>query len=156
MPVIVFPNLPRYDDDLRSVIMPGIFISYRRNDAAGFAGRIYDRLVAHFGSSAVFIDVTGIAPGSDFMKVIENCIRTCSAVVAVIGESWCCNTEGLRRLENPDDSVRREIETALHYQVPVIPVLVGTAAVMPQPEELPESIRSFSVAECHSPHARKV
>jgi hypothetical protein len=123
--------------------MPAIFISYRRSDTAAYAGRLHDRLAAHFGSSAVFLDTDDITPGAEFVRVIEARIATCSAFLTVIGEGWLSDADGRRRLEKYDDPVRREIESAIQHRVPIIPIVVGSAA-MPESRELPESIRCLA------------
>ena len=123
--------------------MLGIFICYRRSDTAAYAGRLHDRLAAQFGPAAVFLDTGDIEPGSEFMRVIEARISSCSAFLAVIGEMWLSGAKGSRRLEQADDLVRREIEIAIQHCVPIIPVVVGDAA-MPDRRELPESIQSLA------------
>ena len=65
-----------------------IFISYRRADSAGYAGRIYDRLTAHFGVDAVFMDVDTIEAGVDFVEVLQNAVQSCDVLVALIGRGW--------------------------------------------------------------------
>jgi hypothetical protein len=117
--------------------MSGIFISYRRDDTAGYAGRLYDALAAHFGRSLVFIDVDSIRAGEDFVEVIDRWIAGCSVVIVLIGRGWLNSSDSRgRRLDNPDDFVRVEVASALRQKIPVIPVLVG-GAKMPRPEELP-------------------
>ena len=68
--------------------MPGIFISYRRDDSAGHTGRIYDRLATQFGPAQVFMDVDAIQPGEDFTRVLAERTKSCSALVAIIGRQW--------------------------------------------------------------------
>ncbi len=112
--------------------MSGIFISYRRDDSAAHAGRLYDRLAAHFGADRVFMDGDDIAPGADFAAQIEARVASCDAMVVVIGRDWLSsrNEQGQLRLNDPGDFVALEIATALRRRVLVIPVLVG-AAKMP-------------------------
>ena len=119
----------------------GIFISYRRGDAAGHAGRLYDRLREHFGAERVFIDVEAIGPGVDFLARIEDAVAACEVLLALIGRSWvtAAHPDGRRRLDDPDDVVRLEIAAALRRHVPVIPVLIA-GAQMPRPEELPGAL----------------
>ena len=85
-----------------------IFISYRRIDSAGYAGRIYDRLVANFGVEAIFMDVDTIEGGTDFVKVLEDAVQSCDVLIALIGRQWLSVTDkdGKRRLDNPEDFVR--------------------------------------------------
>ena len=124
--------------------MEGIFISYRRDDSAGYAGRLYDRLVAHFGADIVFMDVEGIEPGTDFVKAIEGAVASCKVLIVLIGNQWL-NAEdasGRRRLDDPHDFIRLETSTALARDIRVVPVLVDRAP-MPRQEELPEDLQSL-------------
>ena len=122
-----------------------IFISYRRDDSEGEAGRLFDDLVRAFGNDAVFMDVAGIKPGVDFRAAIEEHVASCGVLLAMIGPSWASITgaDGKRRLEDPSDFVALEIASALRRGVPVIPVLVHDAK-MPTPGLLPESLKDFS------------
>ena len=122
-----------------------IFICYRREDSIAYAGRLYDRLVAHFGKSRVFMDIDTIAPGDDFVEVIEQKIAACHALIAVIGRSWvnAAGDGGVRRLDNPKDYVRLEISTALKRNVRVIPALVGGAPI-PRTRDLPEDMKALA------------
>jgi hypothetical protein len=121
--------------------MPAIFISYRRDDSAPYAGRIYDRLCVHFGSEQVFMDVDGINLGDDFVNVLDETEKHSSALVAVIGPTWLTirSANGAARLFDPQDFVRREITAGLASGVRLIPVLVG-GAPMPQIHELPDDL----------------
>ena len=121
--------------------MDGIFISYRREDSAGYAGRLYDRLVAHFGSERVFMDVEGIDPGTDFVEAIERAVGSCKVLIVLIGKEWSTITDeqGSRRLDDPHDFIRLETGTALKRDIRVVPVLVE-GALMPRAEELPEEL----------------
>ena len=122
-----------------------IFISYRRDDSEGEAGRLFDDLSREFGSKNVFMDVAGIRPGVDFVKAIEANVADCGVLLAIIGPTWTsiANAGGVRRLDDPADFVVLEIASALKREVPVIPVLVH-GAKMPTPDQLPESLKSFS------------
>src|SRR5450631_2121980 len=104
----------------------GIFISYRREDSDYPAGWLFERLAERFGRERIFKDVDSLRPGDVFAEVITDAIGSCSALVAVIGERWLTITDeyGRRRLDNPEDLVRLEIEAALTRGVRVIPVLV--------------------------------
>ena len=94
--------------------MPKIFISYRREDSIGIAGRIYDRLCLKFGRESVFMDVDAIPLGVDFRQHLTDAVGQCDILLAVIGERWLTIADhGHRRLDNPADFVRIEIETAL-------------------------------------------
>lgn len=122
-----------------------IFISYRRIDSAGYAGRIYDRLVAYFGEDAIFMDVDTIEGGTDFTKVLEDAVQSCDVLIALIGGQWLSikDKDGERRLDNPEDFVRVEIATALKRNIRVIPVLVD-GVDMPQPTDLPENLKTLA------------
>ncbi len=122
-----------------------IFISYRRDDAEGEAGRLYDDLVRAYGNDAVFMDVAGIAPGLDFRKAIDDNVAGCGVFLAIIGSQWATitGTDGRRRLDDDNDFVRLEIASALARNIAVIPVLVHDAR-MPHPEQLPDNIKDFA------------
>lgn len=124
--------------------MSGIFISYRRRDSIAIAGRIFDRLTGHFGAGQVYIDIDTIPPGVDFLKHISGGMEQAKVVLALIGETWL-HMQGPngRRLDDPGDFVRIEIELALARNIPVIPVLLGPTA-MPRAEELPTSITGLT------------
>ncbi|MEW8049499.1 MAG: toll/interleukin-1 receptor domain-containing protein [Candidatus Thiodiazotropha sp.] len=120
-------------------------MSYRREDSADVTGRIHDRLVEHFGESAVFMDVDDIPLGVDFTRYIDEKVGQCEVFLAVIGRDWlsATNEEGNRRLDQPGDYVRIELQSALKRNIPIIPLLVRRAS-MPEADELPESIREIS------------
>ncbi|HUN85729.1 MAG TPA: toll/interleukin-1 receptor domain-containing protein [Terracidiphilus sp.] len=122
-----------------------IFISYRRDDSEGEAGRLFDDLTRTFGENSVFMDVTDIKPGIDFRKAIDDNVATCGVLLAVIGPSWATisNGAGERRLEDASDFVRLEIASALAREIAVIPVLVH-GAQMPHPDQLPENLKDFA------------
>jgi hypothetical protein len=119
----------------------GIFISYRRDDAAGEAGRLSDDLQRALGENAVFLDVVGIKLGRDFRKVIHENVGGCAVLLAVIGPQWATITapDGTPRLQQANDYVRLEIATALQRDIPVIPVLVR-GAHLPNPDQLPADL----------------
>jgi TIR domain len=121
---------------------PGrIFISYRREDTAYPAGWLYDRLADHYGGGQVFKDVDSIQLGDDFVEVITRAVGSCDVLLALIGDEWLTATDehGRRRLDDPDDFVRLEIEAALARNIRVIPILVDGAR-MPRAQELPDSL----------------
>ncbi|MBP7468026.1 MAG: toll/interleukin-1 receptor domain-containing protein [Thauera sp.] len=124
--------------------MPSVFISYRRDDSAGFAGRLADALEQRLGAGAVFRDVDDIQPGADFEAVIARGLDQVRAVLVVIGPGWLdAAVDGPRRLDRPDDFVRREVEQALASGKPVVPVLVG-GATMPAANALPIALRGLA------------
>jgi TIR domain len=121
---------------------PGrIFISYRRQETAWPARQLYDVLVEHFGAAQVFKDVDHIDPGVDFPERISAAVQSSDVLLTLIGPDWLTMTDanGQPRLENPEDYVRLEIETALKRKIRVIPVLVDHAR-MPSADELPPSL----------------
>src|ERR1700728_52475 len=121
-----------------------IFISYRRDDTEGEAGRLFDDLVRAYGDDSVFMDVAGIQPGLDFRKAIDTNVSGCGVLLAVIGPTWAAITgsDGTRRLDNANDYVRLEIATALARNIPVIPVLVHDAH-MPALDLLPDDLKDL-------------
>jgi hypothetical protein len=125
--------------------MPRIFISYRRADSASAAGRLYDHLSQHFGEANVFMDIADIPPGADFVRAIEDEIGGCDVVLTVIGPQWLAimDDNGQRRIDDPEDFVRLEIETALAGDQRVIPILVE-GAQMPTRDDLPGDLKPLS------------
>ncbi len=121
-----------------------LFISYRRQDSGTFTGRIYDQLKNSFGEGNVFRDVYDIPAGSDFRTVLnkgETNVRFFSPLLVPSGRHYQCS--GGRRLDDPNDFVRIEVELALNNpKILVIPVLVDNAA-MPEAEDLPPSLREL-------------
>lgn len=122
-----------------------IFISYRRDDSEGEAGRLFDDLVRSFDENSVFMDVSGINPGADFRKAIDDNVAGCGVLLAVIGPGWSSikSSTGGRRLDDPNDFVRLEIASALARNIAVIPVLVHDAK-MPRPEDLPDNLKDLA------------
>jgi hypothetical protein len=118
-----------------------IFMSYRREETGYPAGWLFDRLSDRYGSNQVFKDVDSIELGDDFVDEITRAVSSCDVLLALIGEEWLtiADAQGRRRLDDPDDFVRLEIEAALARDVRVIPILVGEAR-MPRADELPASL----------------
>ncbi|HVQ15705.1 MAG TPA: toll/interleukin-1 receptor domain-containing protein [Vicinamibacterales bacterium] len=126
--------------------MPTTFISYRRDDAAGYAGRLHEALENRLGRDRVFRDVDTLEPGQDFVEAIESRLAECRVFIAMIGREWldARDAEGHRRLDQPHDYVRLELVTALERRdVRVIPVLIE-GATMPPVESLPEPVRPLA------------
>ena len=117
--------------------MGKIFLSYRREDSAGVAGRICDRLRGYFGPDAVFFNVDSVPLGVDFQEYIESLLSHCGVFLAVIGPDWAGQINTGR--DNPEDWVRIEIEAALKQCLPVIPVLIDHTG-MPSKADLPPSL----------------
>lgn len=122
-----------------------IFISYRRSDTSAMAGRLADRLDAHFGSGTVFMDVESISPGRDFAKVIEAAVGSCEIVLAIIGSRWltAVDDRGRRRLDLPADLVALEIGAGLSRDIPIIPILVDGASPPREEDQLPECLAAL-------------
>ena len=124
--------------------MAGIFISYRRADSDGWAGRLRDTLRVRFGD-LVFQDVDNIPDGEIFSDVIDRALRECDVALVIVGPNWASaeDESGRRRLDQPDDWVRTETAMVLNRKIRVIPVLVGGAR-LPRAEDLPEELRSLT------------
>jgi hypothetical protein len=124
---------------------PKVFISYRREETAGHAGRLYDVVSSRFGDDNVFMDVD-MAPGVDFVQRIKDAVGGCHVLLVVIGPRWSTIANGALapRLADPGDFVRLEVEEGLRRaNVTVIPVLVGGAR-MPGRSELPVELHPLS------------
>jgi len=122
-----------------------IFISYRRDDSAKYADRIFERLQRAFGRDRVFQGTETIEPGMRFDRAIESAVAACDVLLALIGPGWLDARDGSgRRLDRPDDFVRLEIAAALRRDVLVIPVLLD-GAVMPTRSELPPEIANLAL-----------
>ncbi len=134
--------------------MPRLFISYRRADSKAVSGRIYDRLVTAFGKKAIFKDIDNIPPGTDFRQVLRDATAECRVMLVVIGPHWLTVTDaqGKRRLDDPDDFVRIEVESGLlRKEVTVIPLLVE-GAQMPTAAQLPASLRQLTFNNAFTLH----
>jgi len=121
-----------------------VFISYRRADTAHFVGRLQEVLGERYGRDSVFMDVEDIRPGQDYVIAIDTAVSSSRVLLVVIGSGWVsAERDGLRRLDNPQDRLRLEVEAGLRHSTHVIPVLVDDAA-MPRSRELPESLVPLS------------
>ena len=127
-----------------------IFLSYRRQDTAGHAGWLYESLTTHFSREQVFKDIDNLHAGEDFVAKLQAALEVSDVLLVMLGERWLTITdsEGRRRLDDPNDFVRAEIAAAIERAIPVIPVLVQGAR-MPRPEELPRRLRRFSRFQAH-------
>jgi len=123
-----------------------IFISYRREDSAGHAGRVHDRLQREFGHDLLFMDVDSIPLGTNFVDVLAEEIIKCDVLLAIIGPGWlnARDEKNQRRLDNPDDFVRVEVVTALRRGIRVIPVLLEGAHV-PKADQLPDDLKGLTL-----------
>src|SRR4029453_18847292 len=122
------------------------FISYRRQETAWPARQLYEVLVTELGADRVFKDVDNIEPGDDFVERIQSAVGSCEVLLALIGPQWLTVTDGkgARRIDDPEDFVRLEVETALHRDdVRVIPILVDNAK-MPAPQDLPTGLAALT------------
>jgi hypothetical protein len=121
-----------------------VFINYRRRDTRHVAGRLRDLIDARFGDESVFVDVESIEPGRDYVTAIDGAVSSCLVMLVLIGEEWLTpDDRGVRRIDDPQDRLRLEIEAGLRHETVVIPVLVD-AATMPRSRELPESLVPLS------------
>ena len=124
--------------------MPTIVISYRRTDSSAVAGRIFDRLIAHYGEESIFLDIDNIPFGIDFRIHISEILQRTDVVLAIIGANWLgVSPDGGTRMRDPTDPVRFEIETAIARRMPIIPVLVD-GAKMPDSTDLPAEFGNFA------------
>jgi len=130
--------------------MTGIFVSYRRADAAGWVGRLVDAIKQGFPTVPVFHDLSAIKGGEDFADVIGRSLGSCKVLLALIGPRWLTATgeRGERRLDDPEDFVRMEVKTALERGVYVVPVLLGGAQI-PRREVLPPDLASLARRQTH-------
>jgi hypothetical protein len=122
-----------------------VFISYRRDDSAGYAGRVRDRLERELGRDLLFMDVDAIPLGTNFTKVLHEEVAKCGVLLAVIGPNWpdARDEHGNRRLDDPNDFVRIEVAAALQRDIPVIPLLLDGARI-PKANQLPEDLKELA------------
>jgi hypothetical protein len=125
--------------------MTKVFLSYRREDSGGYAGRIQDQLAQALGSEVLFMDVDAIPLGANFVTVLHSEVAKCDVLLAVIGRNWIDARDeyGNRRLENPNDFVLVEIRAALQRNIPVVPILVDGATI-PHVSQLPKELEELS------------
>lgn len=126
---------------------PRVFVSYRREDSAAYAGRIQERLRRALGRNRLFMDVDNVPFGVNFAKFLQDELHRCDVLLVVIGRNWlgARGDDGRRRLDKPDDIVRTEIATALRRNIRVIPMLLDGAAV-PKADELPEELKDLALS----------
>jgi tetratricopeptide (TPR) repeat protein len=123
--------------------MSRVFISYRRADSASSATKLYRHLSIRFGKDLIFQDVDDIKPGADFLETLRQELKLCQVFLILIGPRWLIDTNGRRRLDDPNDVLRMEVAEALSRDATVLPVLVE-GADMPSPESLPEPLQPLS------------
>ena len=121
-----------------------LFINYRRDDSRADAGRLYDRLHARY-PGRVFRDVGSLEPGVEWHEAIEKVLGASDACIVIVGREWLtiADASGRRRLDDPRDTVRNEVATALGHGMRVFPVLVG-GAKMPGEDDLPEDLKALA------------
>jgi len=120
-----------------------IFISYRRKDTGGYAGRLYDHLVQRFGADGVLFDISAGGTAELLREWVNRAVPNAAVTLVLLGEEWLTDRNGRRRLHESDDIVRLEIELALQHEIPIIPVLID-GAVFPAPLDLPDSIKPLA------------
>ena len=122
-----------------------IFISYRRDDSSGHVGRLYDALSAHFGRTRLFFDIDHIAPGQDFVRVLEDSLNRSSVMIVVMGKRWAGTGKiGSRRIDDPGDFVRLEVASGLKRpELKIVPALISGAKML-GPSALPEELKELS------------
>jgi TIR domain-containing protein len=130
--------------------MPRSFISFRRDDSGDIANTIKQAMEQRFGIGSVVFDVDTIPFGVDFRAATANAVKECDLLLAIVGDGWMGGSSQ-RRLDNPADPVRIEIESALEHGIPVILALVGDATI-PSHADVPESIRALR--DCNAVEVR--
>lgn len=133
-----------------------IFISYRRSETSGHAGRLHDKLAQEFGAQSVFMDIDAIELGEDFRVAVNRALDATQIVLVLIGKQWAelKDEKGVRRLDDPNDLVRNEISLALDRKIPIIPILLQSAS-MPKPESLPDALRDLVWRNAHEVSDRR-
>jgi hypothetical protein len=122
-----------------------IFISYRREDSSGHVGRLHDALATQLGRDSIFMDIDSIAPGADFVDVLQQSLERAAVVIVVMGTRWAGpKPDGTRRIDDERDFVRLEVAKALaDTSVRVIPVLINRAEMLPE-SSLPEPLKELA------------
>jgi hypothetical protein len=140
---------------VRRANYPQIFLSYRRDDAEAYAGRLHEKLSRTFGPDAVFMDLFGIRPGEVFPWTIQQAVVHADVVLALVGPRWLnISASGQKpRLEDPRDYVRREICAALDRGTLLIPVLLP-GGIIPDPHSLPDDLGGLEELQFHELSAR--
>jgi hypothetical protein len=120
-----------------------IFLSYRRSDSGDASLRVYEAIRRRFGAESIYMDTASTAWGEEWPSALED--AAADVVIVVVGPGWITvqGEWGRRRIDQPDDWVRREIELALGFEKPTLPDLVGDAA-MPPAEALPPEIAALA------------
>ena len=119
-----------------------IVLSYRRSDSDVITGRIRDNLANYYGEDAVFMDIDSIPLGFDYRKQMKDVLVENKVLIAVIGPKWLGGSGKDARINENNDPVRIELETALQQGMPIIPVLVSGATI-PKAADLPSSLQGL-------------
>jgi hypothetical protein len=129
--------------------MSGIFLSYRRSDSLVISQMIFELLTQRFPSAKIFRDIDAILPGQDFQQILQETLRDSSMLLAIIGPQWLsmANVHGQRRLDDPGDYVRLEIEAALLQGIPIFVLRLPGVSELPL-AQLPCSLSKL--ATCRS------
>jgi hypothetical protein len=121
-----------------------VFVSYRRQDAMGYSGRLFDTLTDAFGQGNVFMDIVSILPGQDFREEVAKRVKACSGLVALIGPDWFgSKADGSRRIDEDNDLLRAEIASALQSGIRVVPALIRGASI-PSEDQLPDDLKALA------------
>ena len=124
--------------------MGDIFVNYRSDDEPGVAVLLDEKLCERFGQDRVFRDNRSIGLGSDFRPQLWGSLAKSSVLIVVCGPRWLAvDKHGRRRVDNPDDFVRREIGWALTIGIAVVPVLVGDVPDL-RASDLPSDIADLA------------
>jgi hypothetical protein len=137
------------------VVERAVFISYRGEDSQSYGALLYNELKGQFGEDHVFLDAESIPAGADFAKELLGRVRSARVVLVVIGPRWLTAADpatGRRRIDDPDDWIRRELVEAFAVGVRVIPVLTDHAD-LPREAHLPADIAALS--RCQYRHLRR-
>jgi CHASE2 domain-containing sensor protein len=122
------------------------FISYRRDQSAWPARILRDELAKRFGAESVFMDTASLQAGERWPRRIDEAARGCGVMLALFGPQWleARTDDGRRRIDDPADWVRREIETVLaRPDALLVPVLLDGATI-PAAAALPKSLRQLA------------
>lgn len=128
--------------DAQSINRHHIFMSYRREDSAWAAGRIYDYLEHSLGDGHVFRDIESIPVGKRWRKEIETALESCHLLIAVIGKNWAINQNDVNRFSDPNDLVRFEISAALKREIHIFPILID-GVESPKKDSLPDDLQGL-------------
>src|SRR5262249_12907262 len=125
-----------------------IFVSYRADDSAYVAAALYETLAERFGPDRAFLDWSSMPPGTVYPATIRAAVERSRVVLAVIGPHWLTATDasGRRRIDDPRDWVRQELETAFRNGIPVVPVVLD-GACLPAPQLLPADVRTLALSQ---------